>query len=207
MRIGIAGAHRTGKTSLAEKLCERLPFMTFGKTSVSNARVWTNYGINPDGYFTFVERLQIQEELFNHMRGIVENTTAPAIFDRTYLDLLGYLYANIDETCSSMYDNQVMDYTIRNMQAMSRDFNKLIIVPPALEPISADNKSGKVFMSRAYIEAINNHIVSYAARSGMDYIIIPFEMTDLAERVNFCAQYIEGQPLPVRARAGAELTA
>jgi hypothetical protein len=191
MKIGIAGAHRVGKTSLAEKIVERLPFLHFGRTNVSNADVWKNYGINPDGEFTFAERLVIQDKLFAHVQEIVNNTPDGSVFDRTYLDLLGYLYSNIDNTCSSLYDDQVMDFTIRCMNAMFKDFGKIIIVPPAIEVQSADNKNGKVFMSKGYIESINNHVIAYAARSRIPYIIIPYEMVDLHERAAYCVNFIE----------------
>jgi hypothetical protein len=190
MKIGLAGAHRVGKTTLAQKIVEHLPHMQFAATNITSSPVWEHYGINPSDSFTFVERLAIQQQLFFHLKNVVQNSSPDAIFDRTYIDLLGYLYSNIDSTCSSLFDSQVMNFTIQCMNSLTTDFHKIIIIPPSIEPVAADNKVGKVFMSRGYIEAINNHIVSYAVRSNVPYVIMPFEMTDFDERIAWCVSQI-----------------
>ena len=187
MKIGISGAHRTGKTTLAQKIVEKLPYITFKPTHITSAAIWENHGIEPDGQFTFIERLAIQKQLFEHMK-MDQNIT---IYDRTYIDLLGYLYSNVDSTCSTIYDDEVTKFTIDVMQAMYQDFQKVIIVPPAIPIQSTQQKMGKVYMSRAYIESINNHIVSYAVRSHVPYKIIPWEMVDNIERTAWSVHFIE----------------
>lgn len=88
MRIGISGAHGTGKTTLAEALCQRLP----GHVTADEPY----YLLEEEGYeFAFPPSLDdYRAQLACSLRTLSQPTARPAIvFDRTPLDYLAYLAA------------------------------------------------------------------------------------------------------------------
>jgi hypothetical protein len=87
MRVGISGTHGTGKTTLAEALCARLPGHTVADEPY--------YLLEDEGYeFGFPPSLEDYRALLARS---VKSLTAPplprVIFDRTPLDYLAYLAA------------------------------------------------------------------------------------------------------------------
>ncbi|MCA1005495.1 ATP-binding protein [Rhodococcus hoagii] len=84
MRIGVSGAHGTGKTTLVEELCNRLP----DHTPVDEPYVLFEEEGHEFEYPPSVDdyRLQLRRSL------VMLRTAAPgAVFDRTPLDFLAYL--------------------------------------------------------------------------------------------------------------------
>jgi hypothetical protein len=88
MRVGISGAHGTGKTTLASALCERLP----GYVAADEPY----YLLEEEGYeFGFPPSLEDYRALLARS---VRSMTSPVlaagvVFDRTPLDYLAYLAA------------------------------------------------------------------------------------------------------------------
>ncbi|MGW2161551.1 ATP/GTP-binding protein [Nonomuraea sp. NPDC001699] len=88
MRVGISGAHGTGKTTLAEALCEHLP----GHVVVDEPY----YLLEEEGYeFGFPPSLEDYRAMLARS---VQSMTSPlsaagVVFDRTPLDFLAYLAA------------------------------------------------------------------------------------------------------------------
>jgi hypothetical protein len=88
MRVGISGAHGTGKTTLAEALCARLP----GHVTADEPY----YLLGDEGYeFGFPPSPEDYRALL--ARSVLSLTSPPSrpavIFDRTPLDYLAYLAA------------------------------------------------------------------------------------------------------------------
>ena len=87
MRVGISGAHGTGKTTLAEALCARLP------SHVAADEPY--YLLEEEGYeFGFPPSLEDYRALLARSVYILTSPWRPGvIFDRTPLDYLAYLAA------------------------------------------------------------------------------------------------------------------
>jgi hypothetical protein len=91
MRIGISGVHGTGKTTLAESLCQRLP------GHVTSDEPY--YLLEEEGYeFAFPPSLDdYRAQLARSLRTLSQPPTGPRlpdiVFDRTPLDYLAYLAA------------------------------------------------------------------------------------------------------------------
>ena len=88
MRVGISGAHGTGKTTLAEALCEHLP----GHVAAGEPY----YLLEEEGYeFGFPPSLEDYRALLARSVRSMTSPLLPAgvVFDRTPLDYLAYLAA------------------------------------------------------------------------------------------------------------------
>ena len=87
MRVGISGTHGTGKTTLAEALCARLPGHVVADEPY--------YVLEEEGYeFGFPPSLEDYRALLARSVRILTSTSLPGvIFDRTPLDYLAYLAA------------------------------------------------------------------------------------------------------------------
>ena len=90
MKIAITGAHRVGKTTLAEKLQEHLPGYTF-KTE-------PYYELEESGYI-FSQRPDVDDFIKQFDLSIKQITKSGSntIFDRCPIDILAYIHA-VDET-------------------------------------------------------------------------------------------------------------
>lgn len=86
MRIAICGAHKVGKTTLAEELLESLPGYTL--------EIEPYYQLELSGY-EFSESPTGDDfiEQFNYSAKLVSQSGNNVIFDRCVIDLLAYLHA------------------------------------------------------------------------------------------------------------------
>lgn len=118
MRIGISGAHGTGKTTLVEELCERLP----GHQAIDEPYVL----LEEEGYeFGFPPspeeyRMQLRRSL-----RLLRASADQVVFDRTPVDFLGYLTVH-----GHGIEEVVNPGTLRS--AMSR-LELLVVVPVTAE--------------------------------------------------------------------------
>jgi hypothetical protein len=88
MRVGISGTHGTGKTTLAEGLCARLPGHVLAEEPY--------YLLEEEGYeFGFPPSVEDYQAMLARSVRSMTSPSSPAevIFDRTSLDYLAYLAA------------------------------------------------------------------------------------------------------------------
>jgi predicted ATPase len=90
MKIAITGAHRAGKTTLAEKLQENLAGFEY--------RMEPYYELEASGY-EFADKPNVDDFLIQLEHSIkqIRKSNHPVIFDRCPVDFLAYLHA-LDET-------------------------------------------------------------------------------------------------------------
>lgn len=188
--IGFCGAHRVGKTTLAMHVANASNIM-FIKTSVSILNIWKDFNIKPDNYFTFAERIELQYYILDYFEEIIQKYEY-GVFDRTPMDLIGYLLANIDSTCSGLF-NQRTKIFIDKCVKLTEKFDKIFFVYPKLDYIPEENKSNKTFISEPYIRSVSNNILSECIRN-LDknkFVIVPEQCIKIKDRTNFVLQHIE----------------
>jgi hypothetical protein len=184
MRIGFCGAHRTGKSTLARIIAEQLG-IHFLVTSVSQAPIWKETQTSPSDIVVFSERLKIQFGLLDYLRGQYEKAEKAFVADRTPLDLLGYLFASVDHTCSDLWSNATRSYVNEVIDLAQKHFDKIFLVQPGIPVVPEVGKEGEIFLGDIYRTAINNNILAF----GINYLppekfhIIPLQMTNLEDRV------------------------
>lgn len=140
MKIGLSGAHRTGKTTLAKALAEELG-IEYLDASISG--VYNKLGILPTDDLSFSERFEIQLELINHLSGLYANRHS-FVTDRTPLDLIGYMMLELN-TYTVKHDGfpicgAIPDY-IERCQRMCRGFDKIFLVRPGIKVVEDCTKA------------------------------------------------------------------
>lgn len=114
MRIAIIGAHRVGKTTLAEKLCEHLPGYKLYREPY--------YELEDTGYL-FSESPEIEDFItqFDFSVTQIPKSEEDVIFDRCPIDLLAYIHA-LDK-------KQNIQAYYKKVQELSAEIDLLVFVP------------------------------------------------------------------------------
>ncbi|UUC47284.1 AAA family ATPase [Flavobacterium cerinum] len=114
MRIAIIGAHRVGKTTLAEKLCEHLPGYKLYREPY--------YELEDTGYL-FSESPDIDDFItqFDFSVKQIPESEDDVIFDRCPIDLLAYIHA--------MDKNKNIQHYYKKVQELSSEIDLLVFVP------------------------------------------------------------------------------
>ena len=120
--LGLAGAHRTGKTSLAAEFAKKKRLLCL-KTSASE--IFRDLGLDPAVHYPFAKRLDIQEEILERfeMAYFAATSQGIGIADRTPLDLLAYTLAEaVQDAVSEKEQARFESYTRNCFQALNRHF-------------------------------------------------------------------------------------
>jgi len=179
--IGLAGSHRTGKTTLARIYAERyeLPFV---ETNVSDA--FKSMGYDPKEDYDFTTRLYIQGMLLDHMDTVFDDAPDVFIADRTPIDLMLYTMSEVtrytvDVTLSDAYKRY-----IRHCYEMANDyFSMMVLVQPGIRIVEDE---GKAPANEAYMEHLNALTKGLLLDSRLEakVLALPASMTDIADRVS-----------------------
>lgn len=178
MSLGLCGAHRTGKTTLAKVLSSRTgkPFV---RTSTS--AVFQEHGIDPALPMDFKTRLSIQQQILISYEELWQTLKEPFITDRTPIDLMAYTLADIQGSTQVNFA-ELERYMGRCYEVTNKTFNALVVLQPGIELAPAQ---GKAALNRAYIEHLNSLILGLCndERLKCGVLIIKREMTVLEQRV------------------------
>lgn len=183
--IGICGAHRTGKTTLAQKFAEvsHIPFVA---TSVS--QVFWEMGLEPAQPMDFRTRLGVQNHILDRAEALWANFPDRFITDRTPIDMMAYTLADI-QGITEVDQPSLQKYIDRCFQITNRHFQQLVIIPPAIPLVFAE---GKAALNPAYIQHIHFLILgitySEQIKQEMKVFSLPQKSIDLEERMKFLAQ-------------------
>jgi hypothetical protein len=179
--IGLAGAHRVGKTTLAKTFASRRDF-TFVETSVS--AIFKDMGFDPAVTYDFSTRLNIQEEILKRLNAIYEkHACVDAITDRTPLDFMGYTLAEAIGTAVKEEDQaRFAKYVAECFESLNKHFGMLLVVQPGIALVAEE---GKAAMNQAYIEHLNSIILGLSVdeRLKVPHYYVPRYLINLDDRV------------------------
>jgi hypothetical protein len=146
--LGLCGAHRTGKTTLAIVLADRLN-IPFVRTTTS--QVFAHLGLDPAEPMDFKTRLFVQNHVLDAAEQVWRNSATPFISDRTPIDMIAYTLGDIQGKTEVDFDllNQYID---RCFASTNQFFQNLAIIQPGIPLVYEE---GKAALNAAYIEHIN----------------------------------------------------
>jgi len=140
MRIGLCGAHRTGKSTLA-RLFSEVNGVPMIASSVSAIALRYNFDM---------DHHRRDEPAFREMQNVILDTLEKSfrgqpefVSDRTPLDAAAYLLADMQaSTGSPLFQENVLRYVDRAVQLTNELFDVVILVPPGISFEAADGKPG-----------------------------------------------------------------
>jgi hypothetical protein len=159
--IGLCGAHRTGKTTLAKEIASHLD-IPFVQTTTS--QVFANLGLDPAAPMDFATRLFVQHHVLDAAEKIWQSADYPFVSDRTPIDMIAYTLGDIQGKTEVNFAllNQYID---RCFAITNQYFQNLVIIQPGIPLIYEE---GKAALNAAYIEHINILVIGLCADSRLD---------------------------------------
>jgi hypothetical protein len=146
--LGLCGAHRTGKTTLAIALASDLN-IPFVRTTTS--QVFAELGLDPAETMDFKTRLFVQNHVLDAAEKVWQNSPSPFVSDRTPIDMIAYTLGDIQGKTEVDFDllNQYID---RCYASTNQFFQNLAIIQSGIPLIY---EQGKAALNPSYIEHIN----------------------------------------------------
>ncbi|MDQ3010100.1 MAG: ATP-binding protein [Acidobacteriota bacterium] len=178
MKIGLCGAHRTGKTTLAMELA-KLKGAQFVRTRVSE--IFKECGLHPAQPMDFATRLNIQIRILDACESDWQAAGENFITDRTPVDLMAYTLGDIQGETQVSY-LEFDRYVARCFEAANRFFDTLIIIQPGIPLTEAE---GKAALNKAYIEHINSLVIGLCHDERLNCRLsrIDRKVIELSERI------------------------
>jgi hypothetical protein len=149
--IGLCGAQRTGKTTLATAyaLKFKVPLV---ETKVSET--FARLGADPKKDYPFDERLEIQREILKDYHALLKGAPFKFITDRTPIDMMAYMLADVRrENVSHQQAGALSVYIDECHKVLNEQFTVLMVVQPG---IPVQDAPGKAPVNWAYMEHINS---------------------------------------------------
>lgn len=179
--IGLLGAHRTGKTSLAQSYAKKHGIV-FLETPVSV--IFKELGYSPSDQFDFGTRLMIQEVILERLDAMYANMAGvQAICDRTPIDLMGYTLAEVHGHAVAPEEQaRLARYIARCYEVLNKRFTALLLIQPGIPVVPAE---GKAPLSAGYIEHLNSLMLGLACdqRVKIPHYYLMREVTDMEDRI------------------------
>jgi len=150
--IGLCGAHRVGKTTLAQAVSQAsgLPFL-----QTHTSQVFKQHGLDPADPMPFAARLSIQREILSAAIAVWNQADGSFISDRTPLDMAAYTLADIQGT-TKVDGTALTSYLDDCLHVSNQYFSTLIVIPPGIPLI---NEPGKAALHTGYIEHLHTLVV------------------------------------------------
>ena len=146
--LGLCGAHRTGKTTLAIAISSHLN-IPFVRTTTS--QVFAQLGLDPAEPMDFQTRLFVQNHVLDAAEQVWQESASPFISDRTPIDMIAYTIGDIQGKTDVDFD-LLSQYIDRCFASTNQFFQNLAIIQPGIPLVYEE---GKATLNAAYIEHIN----------------------------------------------------
>jgi len=185
MKIALVGAHRVGKTTLAQKLSDHLSdslgdgFMPFLKTNTSE--IMMDAGYDPSKSFGMKDRLVIQNKILDHASSAWSKSCA-FVTDRSPVDYMAYTLAEATPSCEDEH-LALSDYMQRCYELLNENFTALVIVPPGIPVVPEPGKGALNECYRTHLHALITGLAQSKEYNGFVFSLSDQE-TDLEYRLD-----------------------
>lgn len=189
--VGLTGAHRTGKTTVAKQIVDKNPTIPMVQASVSE--IAKRHGFNINAKNSLEERLAFQEIVLREFAAEYAKHNGLFITDRTPLDFAAYMLADVrGNEVDPKLDGLVADYVERCIQVTLRHFALIVAIQPGIPYV---DEPGKPTPSRCYQETISTIILGLGISriaTERSFRTLDRGVTDLQQRVNAVAAMTSG---------------
>ncbi len=169
--IGLSGAHRTGKSTLAKLFSDKyeIPYV---ETQVS--KIITGLGYSANINYDMVTRVKIQKEVLRETVKLWESQTTQFITDRTPIDMVGYMIANATQgDMTDEFDGEFQEYITECKETTNKFFSNIIVIPPAIPIVETE---GKANTTKTYIGHIAYVISGFVELHKYDMPKVSFDL-------------------------------
>lgn len=149
MRIGLAGAHGVGKSTIAKSLAD-----IYGLTFITSAGAKTikkfNFDMEHDNRLETGMKMQAEQlsAMIDELQGKISYVS-----DRTPIDAAAYLLADATAPAGSIFTQMdTVMYVEQAMELTAEHFDLVILVPPAIDFVE---REGRAPQNEAYREHLH----------------------------------------------------
>lgn len=175
--IGFTGASRTGKSTLARLCAENLGF-TYHE--MKTAEIMAGGGFENVGNLPIEQRIAAQEFYLDRYAEIVDKLPRPSLVDRTPVDLVGYMLAEVGmHSTTPEQGERIRAYAERALTLANRTFGIIFIPVPLGTYQVADAKAP----ANAAYQWHTHWIMEGAAQMLKGPTLVRISATDLKIRV------------------------
>lgn len=182
MIYGISGASGVGKTTVGDLIADSLD-ITFLKTSVTEGA--KRHGYNAVGDLSLNDRIDLQEKLLADHIKLIELTKRPAILDRTPIDFIGYMlaeiYMNSHNVLTPEQIHRVSAYVLRCIKVAKRLYDVIFHLAPLPFYEHSETRPAENSAYQKHCDLIMRGVLS-ENYDGITHVIL--NTTDLDERHN-----------------------
>jgi predicted ATPase len=185
MAVGLCGAHRAGKSTLARTFAERagIPFI-----ATKTSQVFELLGMDPAAEYPIVTRIALQQAILHALVRQLEaaNRAGPVfVADRTPIDLASYLLADVGRATlqdSPELARMVTSYVTECVRETTRFFSVVLHVPPGIPFIAEEGKAGPCSAYQEHLTALQLGLLN---QSALKWAAVPRGMLDLNARIDY----------------------
>ncbi len=146
MSFGLAGAHASGKTTLAKEIAEAM-HIHYHDASVT--RIMKAAGINPVAAGVDLDtRIEAQEFLLRQYEAELRQLPSPFVTDRCPLDMIGYMLGELTMTNSTPEQGERAARYVEECLRVTREFFDAILIARPLPVYEATD--ARPPLSRGY---------------------------------------------------------
>lgn len=179
--IGLTGAHRTGKTTLAKAWAERneIEFITPNVKGVI-----AEFGKTCDQIDNVDSRIEIQRRILQACRSTFLKRRKLFITDRTPLDVAAYTIADAGQNLTDKQSNDLHEIVLDCIDLTNSSFYSICLLQPGIPFVE---EKGSPLPNVAYMEHIHTLASGFAydERVGVPLWVIARDNLDLESRIEF----------------------
>jgi len=195
--LALAGAHRSGKSTLAKTIAYVAKGVTYVPSQTTS--VFKSLGLDISKPLTFDQRMLAQEAILDLHLHDVQHAPTPWIACRSTLDFAAYAMAEWGKNAPPEGEDRLLGYVDKCLKAASWTYTGIILVQPGIPYVEEE---GKAPPSKTFQELMNTLCFSYMrdSRVNCSSWFLRRELTGLEERVqavsNIWNHIIEELPKP-----------
>ncbi len=193
MKICFSGTHRTGKTSLAERIAvDNDLIMNYTRVSETFKNRTVKESESLQGMEGFYERILQQNLITEHINKNIKTSESFSVFDRSVIDVYAYSEYFLSKLLSQfqpeIQDLKAYSSHLFDLKKYFSEIDFTFIVQPGIPHVES-NTSCSIDIQETLNTVFLNVMDNYIPKD--KYFVIPREVVDFEQRVNICQGILE----------------